>query len=190
MKIIFDFDDTLFSTEDFKKVVFSGLEKFGVSGDVLARYYSENRGHFTNPRKFYYSFVLDKKLNVSSEELEEVLNEIFSDLKRFLNQEFIDIIKRFGPENCFLVSAGEKDFQMKKIKHCELDELFGEIHIVEKDKNEAIKSLMDRFKGEDFVFIDDNQENIEKAKEIMNDEQKLHTVHYPHELEEFRCLVK
>lgn len=189
MKIIFDFDDTLFSTEDFKEVLFSGLVKFGVSKEKLNAYYLENRKKFTNPKNFYLSFILDNKLNISMSDIEESLSELFNDLKRFLNQELIDIVKKLGPENCFIVSTGEEDFQKKKMKSCEIDELFGEIHVVAGDKNEAIEKLMDRFEGEDFVFIDDSFDNLEKAKEIINKVQVLHAVHYPTEIDRFRKLI-
>lgn len=190
MKIIFDFDDTLFLTKDFKKVLFSELEKFGVSSEQLSNYYIHKREYFTSPRNFYYSFILDNKLNISNKELNDILTHLFSDLDKFLNQELIGVVRKFGPENCFIVSIGDKGFQMDKINSCEINELFGEIHIVGKDKNEAIKSLMSKFKGEDFIFIDNNMKNIESAKEIINTEQKLHLVHHPHELEKFKSLIK
>lgn len=190
MKIIFDFDDVLFSTKDFKDVLFSGLEKFGVSSELLANYYFEHREHFINPRNFYYNFIHDNELDISSKELDDVLNSLFSGLKRFLNQELIDIVKKFGPENCFIISAGDSDFQMEKIKSCEIDELFGEIHIIGKDKNEVIEGLMSKFKGDEFIFIDDNKENIENARLVSSKNARLNNVHYPSDLELFKKLIK
>lgn len=190
MKVIFDFDDTIFSANDFKKVLFSGLEKFGVSSTSLSDYYFENRNNFTNLKNFYLSFVLDKKLNISSSQLDEAVSNLFVDLKRFLNQELIGIIRKLGAENCFIVSTGERDFQMSKINGCEIEELFGEIHVVGENKNEIIQRLMDRFKGEDFIFLDDRLEHLERAKQLINNDQKLHTIHYPNEIDKFKGMTK
>ena len=189
MKIIIDFDDTIFSSKDFKGLMFSGLERFGVNSERVSTYYKEHRGAFTNPRNFYLSFVLDNNLDISAKDIDEAVDGLFVDLKRFVNEELIGIFKKVGPENCFIVSIGEEDFQRRKIKSCEIEELFGEIHIVGKDKNETIEKLMNKFKGEEFVFVDDNLENIEKARKIVNKEQELHVVHYPGEMEIFKGLV-
>lgn len=186
MKVIFDFDDTIFSSKEFKDVLFSGLEKFSISYDTLSSYYFKNRDSFTNPKNFYLSFILDNKMNITHNQLDEVVLGLFVGLKRFLNQELIDIIKKLGAENCFIVSVGEKDFQLSKIKGCEIEELFGEIHIVGENKNETIEELMSKFKGEDFIFLDDKLEHTERAKEIINNEQKLHTIHYPSEANKFK----
>lgn len=190
MKLIIDFDDTLFSTKDFKESMFSGLVKYGADKKSVADYYLFNRGSFTNPRNFYMSFVLDNGMNVSASEIDSVVTVLFDDLKKFLNQELIGIIKSLGPENCFIVSTGDEEHQRNKIRCCEIEELFGEIHIVGKDKNEVIERLMNQFKGEDFVFVDDKAENIERARQIANKEQELHVIHYPTDIERFKNLIK
>ena len=79
---------------------------------------------------------------------------------------------------------------MDKIKGCKIDELFGEIHIVGKDKNEAIKSLKDKFQKDEFIFIDNNLKNIEMAMWVDTEGQKLHRIHYPDQIDEFRKLIK
>lgn len=190
MKLIIDFDDTLFSAKDFKEFMFLQLEGFGIDKEMVAKYYLENRGSFTNPRNFFLSFVLDNGINISVTKIDEIVLHLFSDLKKFLNQELIDIIKSLGPENCFIVSTGEEEHQRRKINSCEIEELFGEIHIVGENKNEAIEGLMAKFKEEDFVFVDDKTENIKRAKQIVNKDQELHVVHYPTEIDRLKSLMK
>ena len=190
MKLIIDFDDTLFSAKDFKELMFSGIERRGIDRELVSRFYYNNRGNFTNPRNFYMSLALDSLIDISSSEIDAASEALFVKMKDLVNQELVGIIKRLGPENCFIVSAGEELFQRRKISSCEIEELFGEIHIVDKDKNAAIEGLMNKYPGEDFVFVDDKVENIERAKQIVNKEQELHVIHYPNELERFKDLIK
>lgn len=190
MKAIFDFDDVLFSTKDFKEILFSGMEKFGISKKQLSDFYLVSTEEFNNPKSFYASFVSKNKINVSEHELDEVVGALFVGLDKLLNQELIKVIKELGVENCFIVSMGNNEFQMNKIKGCNIEGFFNEIHIVGEEKNSVIEKLMNKFNNDYFVFIDNNLENIENAKKIEKKGQKLHAINFPQDIEKFMKLVR
>lgn len=190
MKVIFDFDDVLFSTKDFKEILFSGMGKFGIPKRQLSDFYLASTESFNNPKSFYASFILKNKINVSERELDEVVGALFVGLDRLLNQELIKVIKELGVENCFIVSMGNNEFQMNKIKGCNIEGFFNEIHIVDEEKNSVIEKLMDKFNDDHFVFIDNDLGNIEKVKKIKRGRQRLHTISFPHEVEKFMELVR
>lgn len=148
MKYIFDFDDVLFfTTRHRKEVVFPALEKAGVPMAKLKEYYKIERekgfslkkaiGHFfTNPPKNLYE-------------------EIMARSGDFVNQDLLEIIRKIGKENCYLITFGESEFQKEKIKRAGVESLFSQIVALLESKKEAIEEITARHRGEEVFFIDD-----------------------------------
>jgi hypothetical protein len=119
MKYIFDFDDVLFRTIDFKKIL----------------------PHFPIPENLY--------------------EEIMSGCKNFVNIELVDIVKKLEKKNCFIISYGDKEFQMDKIKRVGIEPLFSEIIVVSESKKEAVEKVCAKYKDEKVIFIDDKAHHFE-----------------------------
>lgn len=166
MKIIFDFDHTLFDTKRFflffeKKFV----EKFNLKKEIFEKSFKKSKNNFYKPQKHF--LLLSKKIKVFSKK--DFEKELFSLLKKyskkFLYPEVLEVLNKLKKDfSLYLISFGEKNFQMEKIKGSGIGKYFKKIIITSKrDKTPIIKKILQRDKKA--VFVDDDQETIKKVKE-------------------------
>jgi FMN phosphatase YigB (HAD superfamily) len=149
MKYIFDFDDVLFNnTEQFKKHMYECLENAGVSSHIAVEYYKKVRHEFSL-RNFLTHFGK-----------EHIYEKIMSKCPDFLNTELLEIIKKRGKENCYMITHGEKEYQLDKIKKTGIAPLFSEIIVIQGSKKEAVEGVCAKHKGEEVIFIDDRADRF------------------------------
>ena len=172
MKFIFDFDDVLFNnTKQFKEHMYMCLEKAGVSRNVAEKYYKEIGGD-----KFWL-----KKMLIHFSIQESLYEKILNDSKNFINKELLNIIKKLGKVNCYIVTHGSEEWQRDKINRSGIDTFFSEIVVVSENKKEAIEKICVRHKDEKVIFIDDKAHHFKdlnfvkypNLKIILYDEQGL-----------------
>jgi len=160
MKFIFDFDDVLFhNTKQFKEHMYTCLEKAGVSRNMAEEYYNKVRDDQFWLKELLTYFSINETL------YEKILNES----KNFTNKDLLDIIKKLGKKNCYIVTHGNEEFQRDKIKKADINYLFSEIVVVSGSKKEAVEGICTKHKDEQVVFIDD------KAKHFKD----LNIIKYP-----------
>ncbi len=170
MKFIFDFDDVLFdNTKKFKEHMYASLEKAGVSRNIAEEYYKTVRGN-----KFWLKEFLTH-FSIKESTYEKILNES----KNFTNNELINIVKKLGKENCYIVTHGGEKWQRDKIKITGIESFFSEIIVVQGSKKEAVEKICAKHKEEKVLFIDDKAKHFENLdfkkypnlKTILYDEQ-------------------
>lgn len=171
MKFIFDFDDVLFhTTKHFKENIYLSLEKAGISRNSVVEYLEKNPNLFSL-RKTLAHFSAPHGL----------YEEIMEESKIFVNNELIELIKKLGRSNCYIVTYGEEEWQNFKIKKTGLSELFSEIIVVPGSKKEAVEKICAKYKDEKVVFVDDRAKHFEdldfkkypNLKTILYDEKGL-----------------
>lgn len=166
MKYIFDFDDVLFkNTELFKEYTYKCLEEVGVKREDAKRNYQEVRASFALKSFIKSMFAL---YNVNQDP-DVIYEKIMSKCPEFLNEEMIQAIKRVGVENCYIVTAGNEEFQKEKLQRSGIWDLFSgnrRIKIVKKDKREAILEILSLPENlnQIFSFFDDKIEFIKEIK--------------------------
>lgn len=152
MKFIFDFDDVLFhNTKQFKEHMYVCLKQAGVSREIAEKYYKTVRAN-----KFWLKEMLSH-FNIEESMYEKILEES----KTFINQELVEIVKKLGKENCYIVTHGNETFQKDKIKHTGLENLFTEIVVVSDSKKEAVEKICAKHLNEKVIFIDDKTKHFE-----------------------------
>lgn len=177
MKIIFDFDDVVFDAKKFKRNVFSGLLSYGIDENVVKEIYNNHRKIF-NPSLLYKEVLEKNKIHISSEEINQLIDNLFQGLPIYIDQRMIDLMCYVGKENCFIVTAGDEDFQRKKIKFSLGDAMVLDNHIlfVKEKKDEKLKYICELYKDEAIIFVDDKDTHIQEVKALkMNN---LYTVLY------------
>lgn len=182
MKYIFDFDDVLFdNTVQFKRCIFERLgKKAGVSPEVVAEYYRQVRGDLFSLRDFITDFLkLRRKDGVAESKL---YLEIMHECPKFVNKKLFQAIRdHLDRDSCYIVSYGNKEFNMDKIRYSGFINLFEEknIHITSGEKHGAIAEICDSDQTSEFVFIDDKKQHTDEPelKGISN----LTTIHYKQE---------
>lgn len=154
IKLIFDFDDTLFNnTKQFKKRMYSCLEKNGVPQSIAEKYYKEVRGKEFSLKNFIKHLFEIKKIKKPTSN--KVYKDIMSECDNFINKDLIEIVNRFGKNNCYIISNGEKDFQHDKITSSGIISLFREVNIVSGSKKEAVERICNKNIDSKIIFIDD-----------------------------------
>ena len=167
MKLILDFDDVLFDTSVFKNKIFNGLLKYGVSSEKISELYKKHRDYF-NLENLYKEAIALNNLSITDNEIKLICDEVMSGLSPFIDKDLLNVIQTVDIENCFVVTAGNQETQMLKVvnskilNHIKNDNVF----IVQNNKNEAIKTICEKFTNEKILFIDDKKNNIDRAESL------------------------
>lgn len=156
MKYIFDFDDVLFNnTLQLKPHIYQVLAGAGIPEIEARAYYLEVRENEFSLKNFIAVLLTRRKITTIT--TEELYEKIISECKNFCNVEVIDLVKRIGKDNCYMVTNGEENYQRDKITKSEIHPLFNEIYIVPGTKQQAIYTICNKNKNEKVLFIDDKQ---------------------------------
>jgi HAD superfamily hydrolase (TIGR01509 family) len=148
MKYIFDFDDTLFhTTKNLREKIYGIYARYGISREKVIEYIENERARGFSLKRLLKHFSLDDNLH----------HEIMSSNQDFVNKEILELAKKAGRENCFIVTSGDDEFQREKIKTAGLEPLFTEIVVALGSKKDAIERICEKFKNEPVIFIDDKQ---------------------------------
>jgi hypothetical protein len=161
MKYIFDFDDTLFDSKKFKEIIFDTVSK--TSRTVSSRAEVEN--YYNEEKAAGKPFSLHKLLAKFG--CEEKFDEIMHYAPLLLNRKLIDVIRKLGRENCYIVTYGDDEFQRQKIKWSEIEPFFNKIGTTTTSKNEQIAEICRVNAKDEVVFIDNiKQKGLESISNL------------------------
>ncbi len=153
MKFIFDFDDVLFhNTKLLKPYMYARFEEAGVPRNIVEPYYNEIK-------KTSKTWLKDLLVHFSLKE--NLYEDILEKSKNLANKEVIEIIKKLGKENCYILSHGGEDYQLEKIKRSGVFSLFREVIVVFDKKTKKIEEICERHKDEKVLFVDDKEHHFE-----------------------------
>ena len=174
MKYIFDFDDVLFNnTKQFKEHMFKLITEAGVPEAEARAYYAkpEVRGKEFSLKKFIKTLFSTYDVDIKETPVDDIYQRIMQESRKFLNLDLVELAKRVGLENCYIVTNGEREFNTDKLKYTGIWDLFGgekRIQIVPGNKREAILKICaePRKEGEKVIFIDDKQTFLNEVKDV------------------------
>ncbi|OGJ01450.1 hypothetical protein A3G98_00865 [Candidatus Nomurabacteria bacterium RIFCSPLOWO2_12_FULL_37_8] len=159
MKYIFDFDDVLFNTKQFKQHIFSCLLKRGLSQRVTQAYYKKIREKEFSLKNFIMNLFLHEQ--IKKIDVQNTYEEIMHECPNFVNQELLIVVRNSGTANCYIVTCGEKEFQKNKIKRSGIAHLFSKITIEPGSKKRTVEKICAKNKGERVFFIDNTANHFE-----------------------------
>ena len=106
MKYIFDFDDVLFyTTRRRNEFLYPFLKKMGISRKALDSFYEKTRGNHFSMKKLLAHFSLG----------EDLYEKTMEEIEKFANSELIEIVKKIGKDNCYILTYGDEEFQLEKM---------------------------------------------------------------------------
>ncbi len=164
MKIVLDFDDTIFNTSAFNEKLFNIFKEAGFSRKEYEINYqrsTEIKGDF-DADFMIELFLQIKKINKN--EIRKEINLIVNKSKDYIYKDFFDFAKNFNKKDLILVSVGVKYFQTSKIENAGIISFFNKINIPLKYKSEEINLIIKRSPGEKIFLIDDKAKQIDEAK--------------------------
>lgn len=164
MKIILDFDDTLFDTRRFKQALISLFLQQGITAEQFQlTYYLHGQAAGSQLYDPYRQLKALAEYNeVSFERLKESLHNFMTDISGYVFSDVLPFLAQFRREDLFLVSYGQAEFLQKKVSGSKIDRFFCEAHFVTGQKGTAIETIMQRHGSayEQWVFIDDRLDQI------------------------------
>ena len=154
MKLILDFDDTLFNNAKFKKHLFYIAQNYGITN--VEELYTQSRSSETpfSLKNFLQKSLPESNIDNTSS-VEQMYEEIMSICETCVNKDVIDLVKNVGKNNCFLVTHGDDEFQKDKINMVMVRGYFSEVIIVPGSKKAIIESLCERYSSQVVIFVDD-----------------------------------
>lgn len=164
MKIILDFDDTIFSTYAFIEEKIKIFNKEGFSREEYFINYEKvkkEKGYFDVDLiidLFYKNKKFDKK------RIKNEIQTVIINSKIFIYQDFFDFAKSFDKKDLALVSVGLKEIQVGKIKNTGIVSFFNKVSIPLKYKSDEIELIVKKYPLEKIFFIDDKAKQIDEAK--------------------------
>ena len=176
MKIVLDFDDTIFNTHQLMQESLKIFKRFDFSEEEFFKAYQECKKRVGDFDLDIVVSLVFKKFNNSNEEdlladkkkIKEKIKVLFYRASDFVYPDFFDFSKNFKKKDLILLSFGTADFQGMKIKNSGVASYFQETIITQKDKIENLKNILNKNKGEKIFFIDDKTEQIDKVKEKLS----------------------
>lgn len=181
MKFIFDFDDTLSDTAQFKEYMWERLEKLGVPRAASIQSYEETRGDDTPfSLKQFLLFVFTKH-DIAKTFLEDAYGQIMQISPSLLDERLLDVVRRAGKDNCYIVTNGDEEFQRDKIEKSGVRQLFREVFIVPGTKKETVAHICEQNPNEEIIFMENkakffddlDMERCKNLKTVLWDEYGL-----------------
>jgi len=165
MKIIFDFDHTLFSTKRFYFFMKKIFREAGIDERLFQETFEKSKGKgILYNRKRQFNLIIRNRPEINLEFLQKKSEKALKETNRFLYPDVLPALENFKKEyNLYLLSYGKDKFQEDKIEKSKIKKYFKEIYIT-RDINKT--SVLERFleKKEKALFVDDNPEALSKIK--------------------------
>lgn len=166
MKIIFDFDHTLFSVKNFYEAFENEFQKIGVSKNLFKETFEKAKEGEKpyNPKK-QFQLIVQKKSEISLKEIKKNFEKILSNANNFLYPDVEPFLKKIENEfDLFLISYGDKEFQKEKIEKSGIAQFFKKVFVTpDINKVSTFKRILR--KNEKVIFVDDNPAALSAIKE-------------------------
>jgi hypothetical protein len=164
MKIILDFDDTIFNTYNLMQEFFKVFQKERFTEDQFWNTYRECKRISGDFDKNLFMDLSYKIKIFDKEKINEEINSIVKKSSKFIYPDFFNFAENFIKEDLILLSFGVTDFQKIKIKSSEIIPYFKKVVITSNDKTVDLESIFNKNNSEKIFFIDDRGEQIDKIK--------------------------
>lgn len=159
MKLVFDFDDTIFDSQRFKEErMYTCLVESGVTVEEFKASYEEHRRNNSihDIHKHLREIIAERGLAVSPE---DIIYSMVQNIESYVFPEYLDLLKQYGRENIFVLTQGTEQFQTLKILHSNVEEQIEKSIIVQGGKEEQLNNLASIWQ-ETILFFDDKVSNL------------------------------
>jgi FMN phosphatase YigB (HAD superfamily) len=166
MKIIFDFDHTLFSTKKLYLEARNYFSSLSVSKEVFDESFKESKkgGKAYKPQNLF-EIIHRKNPEISIDEMEKASREIADKFSDFIYPDVKSFLEEFKKNDLYIISYGGEDgsFSRGKIRKSGIRDYFKKVFITKNNsKVNALSKIIDE--GEKAVFVDDCPEVLFEVK--------------------------
>ena len=170
MKIIFDFDHTLFSTTKFSLALKKSFEKSGIEESLFEETFGkskEKNGHYKPDKQI--ELIIKKSPEIKKNILKKEFKKVLNNASKFLYPDTEQFLKKWQKRaDLILLSYGENKFQKEKIKKSKITSYFKKILIAQDiNKISNLKTILRN--NQKAVFVEDNPQALMEAKKTFPD---------------------
>lgn len=178
-KVIFDLDNTLIDAEAIKEALFKEVGFVGISRE-RAKHFYETSKQMSDEKAFRFDTFLQlisqqvprTQKGLTAEKFETQLRQYVKQLAFPYTKEILGVCKN-KKIDMYLLSSGNKEWQMKKMQWTGIANFFSASHIMIVSGNDAAqqkckmikKVLGEAFDGSQTLYIDDRPDMIQMALE-------------------------
>jgi len=171
MKLIFDFDHTLFSAKKLYFALKEAFLKLGVEENLFQETFEKSKGvgRDYKPEK-QFKLIHKTRPEIKIGKLKKSFEKILKAAPKFLYNDVLGFLKKRSKEADFiLLSYGEEKFQRKKIEASEVRRYFRKILITRDiEKSKLFRKVFAHPpRGrvpEKIIFVEDNPQALSKTK--------------------------
>ena len=164
MKIILDFDDTIFNTHGLMRDVCTVFNSSGFQEEQFWDAYQECKEKAGDFNPEIIIDLLDKIKPFDKIEIKQKIDLILDNSKDYVYPNFFSFARSFNKKDLILLSFGEINFQGTKIENSGVNPFFSKVLITQKNKIENLKPICEKYLEEKIFFIDDKAKQIDKIK--------------------------
>jgi FMN phosphatase YigB (HAD superfamily) len=154
MKLLMDFDDTVFNAGKFKQHLFYVAERYGVNDIELLYKQARERDTPFSLKKF-----LQEAMETASVDKAVVLDQVYEEVMAVcdscINEEVLQVVRSIGKSDCSMVTQGDREYQEDKIDRSGVREYFSQVIIVTRTKKDVVEEFCQRYPTQDIIFVDD-----------------------------------
>lgn len=164
MKIILDFDDTIFDTGSFNEEIANIFIELGFSKEEYERNYQRSMNLKGDFDKDFIIELFSEIKQINRNKIKGEIETVIKGSKKFIYDDFFDFARSFNKKDLTLVSVGLKEIQTGKIANAGMVSFFNKISILKKYKSDEIKLIAQKYPTKKIFFIDDKAKQIDEAK--------------------------
>lgn len=164
MKIVLDFDDTIFNTRGLIQCFFEVFNQAGFSSEEFLNGFEmvrKKRRDFDLPT---FVELLNEKKPFNKKVIESRLDSIVDKSNVFVYPDFLEFAGKFDKNSLMILSFGTTPFQKTKIEKSDILPFFGEVIITDKDKDKEINFILNKYDNEKIFFVEDKATQIDMVK--------------------------
>ncbi|NOQ67973.1 hypothetical protein GQ568_00865 [Patescibacteria group bacterium] len=164
MKIVLDFDDTIFNTYQLMQEVLAVFNNLGFQEEQFWNAYKECKKRAGDFDKEILINLLSELKSFNKEKVGAEIDSIISRSRNFVYSDFFDFVSGFDKKDLILLSFGTTDFQRTKIENSGIVSYFEKVIITSNDKTIDLEGIFKKSANEKIFFIEDKGGQIDKVK--------------------------
>ena len=166
MRIVLDFDHTLYSTKSLYEAIKAAFGNLGVDEKLFQQTFQLSKGTGRDYKPARQIRMISKKIGVKEVRLQKEFNKILKISPKFFYPDTIEFLKKHQKKDeFFMLSYGEEKFQKQKVDSAKINKYFKKIKITRDiGKSKPFKVFLS--KSDSVLFVEDNPQALFEVKKV------------------------
>lgn len=166
MRIVLDFDHTLYSTKSLYEALKAAFAGLGVDEDLFQQTFQESKGSGRDYKPARQIKMITARAGIKADKLEKEFKRVLKIAPDFLYPDTEDFLRsRKKTDKLFILSYGEEKFQNMKVESAKISKYFRKVSITRDiGKSKPFKVFLS--KKEKTLFLEDNPQALMEVKKV------------------------